>query len=351
MGGAQGPPQPPLIVSHTGLVTERLFVYPGDLAAIERAAEWIRRGGLVAFPTETVYGLGARADDAAAVRAIFAAKGRPAGNPLIVHLAGAEAARSVAKEWPAAAVALANAFWPGPLTLVVKRREGAGGVAAEVAAGGPSVAVRVPAHPVALALLRAAAVPIAAPSANRSTGISPTTADHVLKSLDGRIAAILDGGPTGFGIESSIVDVTRAPAVLLRHGAVPLGAIAALTPVVDGASAIVAEGERAVAPGSHARHYAPRAQVHLLAAEAVSGVVARHRARGQRTGALERAPGTVLDAPREVLPDDASGYAAGLYAALHRLEDAGCEVIVIAAPPAGDDWAAVRDRLSRAAAE
>jgi len=329
-------------------VTERLAI---SASAIARAAARIREGGLVAFPTETVYGLGARADESAAVSAIFAAKGRPAGNPLIVHVADVEAARAVAEEWPAAAAALAAAFWPGPLTLVVKRRLGAGGVAEEVAAGGPSVALRVPAHPVALALLRAAGLPIAAPSANVSTGISPTTADHVLKSLGGRIDAVLDGGPTGFGIESSIVDVTREPAVLLRHGAIPLGAIAARTPVIDGAGVIVAEGERAAAPGSHARHYAPRAQVRLLPAEGVSGAVAALRSGGQRTGALEVAPGTVAEAPREVLPDEAAGYAAGLYAALHRLEDAGCAVIVIATPPAGGAWAAVRDRLSRAAAD
>ncbi len=177
-------------------MTERLGI---TAAAVERAAEVIRQGGLVAFPTETVYGLGARADQGAAVRAIFAAKGRPAGNPLIVHVADADAARAVAATWPAGAAALAAAFWPGPLTLVVERRRGAGGVAAEVAAGGPSVALRVPAHPVALALLRAAGLPIAAPSANRSTGISPTTADHVLKSLDGRIDCVLDGGRRGSG--------------------------------------------------------------------------------------------------------------------------------------------------------
>ncbi len=147
------------------------------------------------------------------------------------------------------------------------------------------------------------------------------------------------------------MDVTREPAVLLRHGAIPLAALAALTPVVDGASVVVAEGERALAPGSQARHYAPRAQVLLVPAEAVSGAVAALRSRGQRTGALERAPGTVSQAPREVLPDEATGYAAGLYAALHRLEDEGCEVIVIAAAPADGAWAAVRDRLSRAAAE
>ena len=328
-------------------MTERL---DSSRASVQRAAERIRRGGLVAFPTETVYGLGARADDAAAVRAIYAAKGRPPGNPLIVHVADAAAARAVTIAWPEAAERLAAAFWPGPLTLVVERREGEGGIASDVAAGGSTVALRVPAHPVARALLEAAGVPIAAPSANRSTAISPTTADHVLKSLGGRINLVLDGGPTGFGIESSIVDVTRSPAVLLRHGAVPLEVIAALVPVVDRGGAIVAEGDRAAAPGSHARHYAPRARVAMVPAGAVCREVEARRARGERTGALERAPGTVGEGPREALPDDPAGYAAELYAALHRLEDAGCDAIVIGAVPEGAAWATVRDRLSRASA-
>jgi L-threonylcarbamoyladenylate synthase len=328
----------------------RLLAVPTSL---ERAAARIRDGGLVAFPTETVYGLGARADDSDAVRRIFAAKGRPPGNPLIVHVASADAGRAVAEAWPEAAERLAEAFWPGPLTLVVTRRRGA--VVDEVAAGGPTVALRVPAHPVALALLEAAGLPIAAPSANRSSAISPTTADHVEKSLGDRVDVILDGGPTGFGIESTIVDVTRSPAVLLRHGAVPLAAIASLIPVVDRGSAVVEEGERAPAPGAYARHYAPRAKVVLVPEEAVRIEVAALRGQGLRTGALERAPGTVTEGPHVVLPSEIAGYAAGLYAALHRLEDEGCDAIVIArAPqraPQGDDaWAAVRDRLERASA-
>jgi L-threonylcarbamoyladenylate synthase len=323
---------------------------PASPAAIERAAMLIRAGRLVAFPTETVYGLGARADDAAAVLSIFAAKGRPAGNPLIAHVADVAAARALSADWPEAADRLAAAFWPGPLTLVVRRREGQGGVVAEAAAGGPTAALRVPEHPVALALLRAAGVPVAAPSANRSTEISPTTAAHVVKSLGARVDLVLDGGPTGYGIESSIVDVSRTPPVLLRHGAIPLATLAALAGVVDGADLVVPEGERAAAPGGHARHYAPRARVSLVPPEAVRADVLALRARGVLTGALERAPGSVTEAPREALPDDPAGYAAGLYAALHRLEDAGCEAIVIAAAPGGPAWAAVRDRLRRASA-
>ena len=329
------------------------LLLPASPAAIERAATLIRAGRLVAFPTETVYGLGARADDPAAVRAIFVAKGRPPGNPLIAHVADAATARALSADWTEAAERLAAAFWPGPLTLVVRKREGPGGIVAEATASGPTAALRVPEHPVALALLRATGLPIAAPSANRSTAISPTTADHVIKSLGGRVELVLDGGPTGYGIESTIVDVSRTPAVLLRHGAIPLAAILALLPlaaIVDQGDLVVPEGERAAAPGSHARHYAPRARVALVPAPAVRAEVEALRARGRITGALERAPASVTEGPSEVLPDDPARYAAGLYAALHRLEDAACDEIVIAAVPEGGAWAAVRDRLRRASA-
>lgn len=341
-------------------MTERLA---HDAAAIRRAADLIRSGGLVAFPTETVYGLGARADDSGAVQRIFAAKGRPPGNPLIVHVADAEAARALAEAWPDAAARFAAAFWPGPLTLVIRRRAGA--IAPEVTAGGATAAVRVPEHPVARALLDAARLPIAAPSANRSSAISPTTADHVLKSLGGRVDLVLDGGPTGYGIESSIVDVTRDPAVLLRHGAIPIEALAGHAAIVDRGGAVVALGERAEAPGAHARHYAPNARVILVPAADVTAEVAARRARGERVGVLERStfhdeaergpkPGASIavpgEGPREVLPDEPAGYARGLYAALHRLEDEGCEVLVIADVPADPAWAAVRDRLRRASA-
>lgn len=327
-------------------------------------------GGLVAFPTETVYGLGARADRSEAVSRIFAAKGRPAGNPLIVHVEGIEAARALADGWPEVAQALAETFWPGPLTLVVRRGEGA--VADEVTAGGGTVAVRVPAHPVALELLRAARVPVAAPSANRSTTVSPTTADHVLKTLDGAIDAVLDAGPTGFGIESTIVDVTRATPGdraraelrLLRHGAVPALALARFGDVVDMTTGAVATTDRADAPGMHERHYAPRAHVILVAGESVRAEVEARRATGARVGALDRAGGAASagdaasaasaasagDAMWRALPGDPEGYARGLYAALHDLDDAGCDVIVIARPPEDAAWAAVRDRLRRAAA-
>ncbi|WP_437575451.1 L-threonylcarbamoyladenylate synthase [Sorangium sp. So ce887] len=325
--------------------TERLAA---DAASIARAAEILRRGGLVAFPTETVYGLGARADDTRAARGIFAAKGRPPGNPLIVHVLDVAAARALADAWPADAERLAQAMWPGPLTLVVARRPDR--VADEVAAGGPTVAIRVPVHPVARALLDAVALPIAAPSANRSTEISPTTAEHVEKSLGGRIDAILDGGPTAVGIESTIVDVTTSPARLLRPGHVAAETIAALVPLQTTAGLITAPAERAPAPGTHARHYAPHAHVALVPAEAVRGEIERAARAGARAGAIEHGRRTATGPHAELLPADPAGYAAALYAALHRLEDAGCDVIVIAAVPEDPAWDAVRDRLTRASA-
>ena len=340
--------------------TERIPVEP---ASIERAAEILRAGGLVAFPTETVYGLGARADDENAVKKIFEAKGRPPGNPLIVHVRGAAEAAEIAAEWPPEAERLAAAFWPGPLTLVVARRSGR--VADAATAFGPTVALRVPAHPVARALLDACRLPIAAPSANRSTSISPTTADHVLKSLDGRIDAVLDGGPAGYGIESTIVDITSLPANLLRQGAIEEADIAAIVPLIDRSGGEVSAGERARAPGMHARHYAPRARVVLAApGEAANEArAARSQWGAKKVGAIGLQGSADADeiarlskgadplcAWIEILPAAAPGYAAGLYAALHRVDDAGCDWLIIAAVPGAPAWAAVRDRLLRASA-
>jgi len=329
-----------------------------DAAGIARAAELLRDGGLVAFPTETVYGLGARADVSAAVRGIFAAKGRSPQNPLIVHVADVPAARALAADWPPLADALARAFWPGALTIVCALRADA--VAEEVTAGGATVAVRVPAHPVALALLTACGLPIAAPSANRSTAISPTTAEHVLKTLDGRIDLVVDGGATGFGIESTIVDVTTAPASILRHGAISVAELGAHGPVVDRGGATTPAGERARAPGTSARHYAPRASLVVVSQERLAPLLADHRARGEKAGAILRrsdlaaafASGAALDssAPMEALPDEPAGYARELYAALHRLDDRGCDAILVAEVPVEPAWVAVRDRLRRASA-
>src|SRR5919199_1388466 len=197
--------------------TVRVDPHSPDVGVIRRAADLLRAGELVAFPTETVYGLGANALDEGAVRKIFEAKGRPSYNPLIVHVSSAADVSRVAAAWPESAQRLAERFWPGPLTLVLPKRSE---VPDAVTAGLGSVAVRVPAHPVALALLRAAGVPVAAPSANRSTEVSPTMAPHVEKSLGKRVALIVDGGPTTVGIESTVVDLSGERPVLLRPGAI-----------------------------------------------------------------------------------------------------------------------------------
>ncbi len=336
---------------------------PLSEASIQRAAALLVNGGLVAFPTETVYGLGARADQSAAVARIFKAKGRPSGNPLIVHVASVEAAAALTSDWNTLAAALAAAFWPGPLTLVLARAPGA--VADEVTAHGPTVAVRVPRHPVTLALLRAANVPVAAPSANRSTTVSPTTAAHVLKTLDGAIDAVLDAGPTGFGMESTIVDVSGGPTFdappvmrLLRHGAVPAMALAAFGTVLDLASETTSETARSAAPGRHAKHYSPRAKVLLVPPPTVLAVASAERAQGRRVGTITFADssseplfGSIVSSDLAIeLSPFAEGYARDLYAALHALDDAACDVIVIAEPhPHDPAWAAVRDRLRRAA--
>lgn len=320
-----------------------------DEAALARAGEILRRGGLVAFPTETVYGLGAHALDPRAVARIYAAKGRPGYNPLIVHVADVDGARRLAARWPGAAERLATAFWPGPLTLVVPRAEG---VPDAVTAGLPSVALRIPRHRVALALLRAAAVPVAAPSANRSTEISPSTAAHVAKGLGDRVDLILDGGPAAVGIESTVLDVTGERPVLLRPGGIGVDELRAVVGDVLLPSAAPRDGEARPSPGMMDRHYAPRGRVHLFSADehdAVAREVRDAYTRGERTGAiLVTSPDLDTDVTAR-MPADPAGYAARLYAALHELDDAGCALIVVERVPPGAAWDGVRDRLRRAA--
>src|SRR5262249_19767115 len=243
--------------------TEVLPVDPRhpDPAVIERAAELLRRGEVVAFPTETVYGLGANALDEAAVRRVFEAKGRPANNPLIVHVTHAEQAVGLTGDWPEAAAKLAARFWPGPLTLVLPRSPRVPDV---VTAGGPTVAVRMPAHPVAFGLIRAAGVPLAAPSANRSGELSPTRAEHVLVSLGGRIPLILDGGPTTGGIESTVVDVTGTPVRLLRPGLVSVADLERIVGPLAVPSPLDTSETALPSPGMLSRHYAPRTPVTLV---------------------------------------------------------------------------------------
>lgn len=319
-----------------------------DPAAIARAARVLQEGGLVAFPTETVYGLGADALSGAAVARIFSAKGRPADNPLIVHVADVAAARGLVREFPALAERAAAALWPGPLTIVLPR----GAVVPDITtAGQATVAIRVPAHPVALALLRACGRPLAAPSANRSGRPSPTLAAHVLADLDGRVELILDGGPTLHGLESSVLDLSRGRPMLLRRGSVTIEQLRALLGEVD----TLDEGDAgalARSPGLRHRHYAPRARVELVAEGEGEAAVMRALAAGERVALVCRrevvtgAMGTLVLR----LPDELAGFGRELFAGLRTLDAAGVERIVIEAVPEVGVGAAIMDRLRRAAA-
>jgi L-threonylcarbamoyladenylate synthase len=324
-----------------------------EAAVIARAAAVLRRGGLVAFPTETVYGLGANALDPEAVAGIFRAKGRPANNPLIVHVAGAGDAPLVVASWPDAAEALARRFWPGPLTLVLPRTAAVPDV---VTGGGPTVAVRVPSHPVAHALVEAAGGPVAAPSANRSGLLSPTRAEHVLRGLDGRIDLLLDGGPTPGGLESTVVDLTTSPPRLLRPGLLPHAALEALVgPVVLSNASTAAEGAALPSPGLLTRHYAPRTPLECVEGDAIARV-RELGAAGERVGWLIFGRSYIwnnLTSPPHAftaqLPGEAVECAAQLYDLLHQLDNIGLTRLVVEMPPSSPEWLAVRDRLRRAA--
>jgi L-threonylcarbamoyladenylate synthase len=319
-----------------------------DPAVIARAAEILRGGGLAAFPTETVYGLGASALDEAAVAKIFAAKGRPAANPLIVHVASISGAISLACGWPPAAQKLAEKFWPGSLTLVLPKSDTVPDI---VTAGGPTVALRVPAHPVALALLAASALPIAAPSANRSSHLSPTCAEHVRRDLDCKIDIILDGGPCPGGLESTVLDLTTSPPRILRPGLVtPAEIETVIGPLLRPEQTATQIPLRS--PGLLAKHYAPQTPLECAAVDGWKRV--EHLLQqGLRIGWLTFADDPVQRHPtlaKTVLAGEPRVYSAQLYAALHQLDDLGVDRIVVDLPPDQDDWLAVRDRLQRASA-
>src|SRR5579872_6464070 len=323
-------------------------IWPAQDGVAEAVAV-LRQGGLVAFPTETVYGLGARALDATAVGRIFAAKGRPPRHPLIVHVSGEGDARPLALGWPAAAAFLSCAFWPGPLTLVVDRADRIPGV---VTGGGPSVAIRAPAHPVARALLAALGEPIAAPSANRHQSLSPTTAAHVVAQLGGVIDGVLDGGPCAAGIESTVVDVRCIPPVILRPGPIDRDALSRVVPGIVAASPRMGDDEQRASPGLARRHYAPRARLLLERTKAGAVDAARALAAdGSRVGLVvypeddaSSESGALL---WRALPCDPAGYGRAIYRVLHELDDEGADVIVVLAVPEGEAWRAVADRLER----
>lgn len=336
-------------------------VWPADavdppveaVAAIARGAEVLARGGLVAIPTETVYGLAADALDEEAVAGIFRAKGRPATNPIIVHVADMAMARSLAAAWPAAAEAVAARFWPGPVTVVVPRGPR---IPEIVTAGGPTVAIRCPDHRLARRLIADAGMPLAAPSANRSEAVSPTTAHHVLESLGNRIDLILDGGPCRKGIESTVIDCTVSPPRILRPGPLARGTLEdAIGGPVEWPPADAAAGP-ARSPGQQARHYAPRTPLELCsdAAGRVAALVESGGRIGWLTSRTADPEVRRLAAARNLvivpMPDEPEGFASRLYATLHALDQRQLDRIVVEEPPAGEDWRAVRDRLTRAAA-
>lgn len=317
-------------------------------AELARAVQLLRAGELVAFPTETVYGLGADAANPQAVAKIFTAKERPPDHPLIVHLASAASIDAWAREVPDAAYKLAAAFWPGPLTLILKR---AHQVPDAVTGGQDTVGLRVPDHPLALALLAEFGGGIAAPSANRHGRISPTTAAHVLAELGDAVSLVLDGGPCQVGIESTIVDLSRGTPVILRPGAI---SAADISRVIGAAPEEGLAGRDAHAPrvsGSLASHYAPETRLRLLPSQRLLPAVHAALAAGQRVAVLARFPRPWDAAGLEwvAAPEDAKGYAFELYATLRMLDESGVDLILVQAPEATVEWQAIADRLRRAA--
>jgi L-threonylcarbamoyladenylate synthase len=314
-----------------------------DPGEIDRAAQLLRAGRLVAFPTETVYGLGANALDAEAVARIYAVKRRPLTSPLIVHVVSTEMAQSLVRDWPEAAERLARVFWPGPLTLVVVKKQAA--IPDIVTAGLSTVALRMPAHPIAQALIRAARVPLAAPSANRFTEISPTTADHVRHSLGSEVDLILDGGPCRVGIESTVLSLaeaglTEGRPTLLRPGGISRPALEAIIGPV--ASAPEVQDGAHPSPGLHPRHYSPRTTLYLaphgkLPQEERQGIYLQHRHPPSRT-----------NVPIHQMPESAAEYAAALYDVLHHADSGNYDWIAVDLPPSTPEWEAIHDRLRRA---
>lgn len=296
------------------------------MISIKEAAERIRAGEVVAFPTETVYGLGANALDAAAVARIYELKGRPATSPLIVHVSSIEMARTLVNEWPPEAEKLARRYWPGPLTLVLPKVPVIPGI---VTAGLPTVGVRVPNHPLALALIREAGVPIAAPSANRFAGLSATTAEHVRETF-GEAVPVLDGGPCQVGIESTVVSIDAGRITLLRPGMISIED-------VERASAPSIEAAHP-APGMHPRHYSPKTRLVLVSEPDPGGAYVWTMRPAQAAHSVQ-------------MPSTPDAYAARLYSVLHELDREGWPVISVEPPPDTVEWAAVRDRLQRAASK
>jgi len=314
--------------------------------AVARAVELLRAGEVVALPTETVYGLAANALDAKAVARIYEIKGRPAHNPIIVHVAGTEMAKRCVANWPVAAEKLAKAFWPGPLTMVLPRVKQIPDI---VTAGGETVGVRWPSHPFIQEVIRKCNFPLAAPSANLSNQLSPTNAEHVAKQL--KIPLIVDGGQAQVGIESTVIDLTATPPRLLRPGMIHEQALAAVT----GTLATGASGSAEIlkSPGQLAKHYAPKAKLVILKWQDERDLNSQLSTLGSRLSirhviAHTHIPSQTGFASVSVIPHDAEAFARALYAELHRCDELGAELIIVEAPPETSEWRAIADRLKRA---
>jgi L-threonylcarbamoyladenylate synthase len=322
-----------------------------DRGEIDQAARLLRAGRLVAFPTETVYGLGANALDADAVARIYAVKRRPATSPLIVHVASIEMAQSLVTNWTEIADRLARKFWPGPLTLVLEKKLGkqsqnpveqSSTIPDIVTANLSTVGVRMPAHPIAQALIQAAGVPVAAPSANRFTELSPTTAEHVRRSLGAEVDLILDGGPCHVGIESTVLSLVESTPTLLRPGGISRKTLEEIAGPINSAQESRAGAHPA--PGMHPRHYSPRTTLFL----AVDGNVPEE---GVGIYLQYAVPPSRRDIAVEQMPNSPENYAAVLYEALHHADAGDYDWIAVDTPPKTGEWEAVQDRLKRATAK
>jgi L-threonylcarbamoyladenylate synthase len=337
------------------VVTEILPTHTPALftAAVKRAAEKLRSGEVVALPTETVYGLAANALDEKAVAKIFQIKGRPAHNPIIVHVASNEMAKACVENFPDLAEKYSRAFWPGPLTLVLPRSEKIPG---NVTAGGATVGVRWPGHPFMQAVIRECGFPLAAPSANLSNQISPTNAEHVRAQLAGKISLLVDGGQSQVGIESTVLDLTVLPPRILRPGMIHAESIAAVCGEIQKPETRSQKPEVALrSPGMLEKHYSPKAKLVVLdwlnEADLRAQLRTHHASlRTTHIIAHTKIPGGFLPENVSVIPHDAEAFARALYGELHRCDAAGAQLIVVEAPPEMSEWSGIVDRLRRAAA-
>jgi L-threonylcarbamoyladenylate synthase len=326
--------------------TRELFI-----AAVKRAVELLRAGEVVALPTETVYGLAANALDSTAVARIYEIKGRPAHNPIIVHVASVEMAKRCVTQWPPLADKLARAFWPGPLTLVLPRKKEIPDI---VTAGGETVGVRWPSHPFIQEVIRACDFPLAAPSANLSNQISPTNAEHVIRQLGGKIPLIVDGGQSQVGLESTVMDLTAKPLRLLRPGMIHAEALMAVTEKL--ALGFGGNEEILKSPGQLRKHYAPKAKLIVLKWRDDADLRVKLATLDPRPSTLHvlahtHIPSEAGFARVSVIPHDAEAFARALYAELHRCDELGAELVLVEAPPDTSEWRAIADRLKRASAE